>query len=188
MALMVCSALAACGDLLIRHGGHRGAAGFEIEASRWESFRERFEALAAAAGPADPRPELSVDLVLSPPELDYALHRELGRLAPTGPGNEPPLLAVVGATVTRLRATAGGHTQLTLRRERDVLDAIAFGRDDLVGRLAEGDRIDVVGRLTSRTFGGFESLQLEIRDLATAGAAGLPVPAGSPVLAGGGLR
>ena len=142
----------------------------------------------AAAGPADPRPELSVDLVLSPPELDYALHRELGRLAPTGPGNEPPLLAVVGATVTRLRATAGGHTQLTLRRERDVLDAIAFGRDDLVGRLAEGDRIDVVGRLTSRTFGGFESLQLEIRDLATAGAAGLPVPAGSPVLAGGGLR
>ena len=33
----------------------------------------------------------------------------------------------------------------------------------------EGDRVDVVARLTSRTFGGYESLQLDIRDIATAG-------------------
>src|SRR5262249_27648288 len=28
-------ALATCSDLLLRHGGHAGAAGFEIEAERW---------------------------------------------------------------------------------------------------------------------------------------------------------
>jgi hypothetical protein len=33
----------------------------------------------------------------------------------------------------------------------------------------EGDRIDVVARISSRTFGGFESLQLEIRDAAPSG-------------------
>jgi hypothetical protein len=33
----------------------------------------------------------------------------------------------------------------------------------------EGDRIDVVARVGSRTFGGFESLQLEIRDAAPSG-------------------
>ena len=32
----------------IRHGGHAGAAGFEIEASRWAAFRTRFLAIAAA--------------------------------------------------------------------------------------------------------------------------------------------
>ena len=33
----------------------------------------------------------------------------------------------------------------------------------------EGDRLDVVARLTSRSFGGYESLQLDIRDVATSG-------------------
>ena len=57
--------------------------------------------------------------------------------------------------------------QLTLRRDRDVLDGIAFGRSDIAETVHEGDRLDVVARLTSRTFGGFESLQLDIRDVAT---------------------
>ena len=34
--------LAACGDLLLRHGGHAGAAGFEIATDRWDALRERF--------------------------------------------------------------------------------------------------------------------------------------------------
>ena len=76
---------------------------------------------------------------------------------------------MLGLTVTRVRAANGGHSQLTLRRDRDVLDGIAFGRPDIAEVVREGDRLDVVARLTSRTFGGFESLQLDIRDVATAG-------------------
>jgi len=78
-------------------------------------------------------------------------------------------VAVLGLTVTRVRAAAGGHSQLTLRRGLDVLDGIAFGRSDIAEVVREGDRLDVVARLTSRTFGGFESLQLDIRDVATSG-------------------
>ena len=78
-------------------------------------------------------------------------------------------MAVLGLTVTRVRAATGGHTQLTLRRERDVLDGIAFGRSDIAEAVHEGDRLDVVARLTSRRFGGFESLQLDIRDVAPSG-------------------
>ncbi len=90
--------------------------------------------------------------------------------------------------MTRVRAAAGGHTQLTLRRERDVLDGIAFGRSDIAETVHEGDRVDVVARLTSRRFGGFESLQLDIRDVASAGSqpGAVTTPNGTtaPVLAG----
>ena len=158
-----------CGDLFIRYGGHAGAAGFEIATERWEEFRTRFQALAADRVPRDPRVSLAVDLALPASDVDYALHRELAALAPCGPGNPDPLIAVLGLTVTRVRAATGGHSQLTLRRERDVLDGIAFGRADLAETVHEGDRLDVVARLTSRAFGGFESLQLDIRDVATAG-------------------
>ena len=78
-------------------------------------------------------------------------------------------MVVLGMTVTRVRAATGGHSQLTLRRDRDVIDGIAFGRPDLAEVVREGDRLDIVARLVSRQFGGLETLQLEIRDAALAG-------------------
>src|ERR1035437_10293767 len=162
-------ALVKCSDLLIRHGGHEAAAGFDIRADRWPEFQQRFEALAAAetrpAGPA----ELIVDLVLAADSVDYTLVQEIARLAPTGPGNPAPTFAFRGLTVSRVRAASGGHTQLVLRRTRDVIDGIAFRRADLATMLHEGDRIDVVARPSSRRFGGFESIQLEVMDVAAEG-------------------
>jgi single-stranded-DNA-specific exonuclease len=168
--LNMAEALIACADLLVRHGGHEAAAGFDISADRWPEFEARFLAIAAAEARPQGPPELTVDLVLPADSVDYALVREIGLLAPTGPGNPAPLLAVTGLTVSRVRSASGGHTQLVLRRRRDVIDGIAFRRPDLATMLREGDRIDVVARPASRTFGGFESIQLEVLDVAAEGA------------------
>jgi single-stranded-DNA-specific exonuclease len=185
------AALAECDDLFVRHGGHPGAAGFELPTERWESFRERFLALVTDRLPvsSDERPGLRVDLVVPAPEVDYTFLTELRRLDPTGPGNPDPLVAVEGLTVTRIRSATGGHTQLTLRKRLDVVDGIAFGRTDLVGAVGEGDRLDVVARVVTRRFGGYESIQLEIRDVgpaghaarlgATTGSEPQPIPAGA---------
>jgi hypothetical protein len=81
----------------------------------------------------------------------------------------PPLVGFAGLVVVRARVASGGHTQLTLRRGRDVIDGISFGRADLAEQLREGLEIDVVARLTSRTFAGLETLQLDVRDAAVAG-------------------
>jgi len=183
------AALESCADLFTRHGGHAGAAGFELPAERWDAFVARFEALAQAAVPPDPRPALRIDIAIPALDVDYGLHRELAALAPYGPGNPQPLIAVLGLTVMRVRRAGDGHTSLTLRRSRDVLDGIAFGRADIAELVHEGDRIDVVARLGSRRFGGMESLQLEIRDAAPSGshpeAAAILAPGlGEPVVVG----
>ncbi|HEX7490124.1 MAG TPA: single-stranded-DNA-specific exonuclease RecJ [Candidatus Limnocylindrales bacterium] len=180
-AIGLAEALVKCSDLLIRHGGHAAAAGFDIDAERWPEFVRRFEALAVA----EPRPavtaELTVDLVLSADSIDYPLIREMELLAPTGAGNPAPAFAFRGLTVARVRPASGGHTQLVLRRTRDVVDGIAFRRADLATMLHEGDRIDVVARPSSRSFGGFESIQLEIVDVAAEGAQpGLQRPQAAP--------
>jgi single-stranded-DNA-specific exonuclease len=167
--LNLAEALIACGDLLIRHGGHRAAAGFDIAADRWPEFAARFLAIAAAEARPPVSAELTVDLIVPADAVDYELVREIGLLAPTGAGNPPPTVAVTGFRVVRVRSAAGGHTQLVLRRTRDVLDAVAFRRPDLVAMLHEGDRIDVAARAASRRFGGFESIQLEIIDVAAEG-------------------
>ncbi len=168
-SLHLADALAACDDLLIRHGGHAGAAGFEIAADHWPAFRERFLALALAAEPRETEPVLRIDLALDALAVDYGLHAGLARLGPWGVGNTEPLVAVLGLTVTRAREAGGGHTQLVLKRRIDVLDGIAFGWPELATQVVAGDRVDVVARLMSRRFGGVESLQLEIRDVAPSG-------------------
>src|ERR687898_753694 len=112
--------------------------------------------------PPDPVPSLAVDVALRARDVDYALHRDLQRLAPCGTGNPEPLVAILGLTVTRAReAGGGGHTQLVLKRRLDVLDGIAFGWPELAREVTEGALIDVVAQLRSRRFGGIESLQLD---------------------------
>ncbi len=143
------AALTACADLFIRHGGHAGAAGFEIPAERWPEFVTGSGPSPRARRPGRPAPALRVDLAIPALDVDYALHRELAALAPHGPGNPDPLIAVLGLTVTRVRAAGTDHTQLTLKRRLDVLDGIAFGRADIAELVAVGDRIDVVARLTA---------------------------------------
>ncbi|HET9614376.1 MAG TPA: DHHA1 domain-containing protein, partial [Candidatus Limnocylindrales bacterium] len=188
------AALESCSGLFLRHGGHAGAAGFEIEANRWDEFVTTFLAIAAETAPTDPRQTLAVDLALAPLDVDYALQRDLARLAPWGAGNPEPMLLVRGLTVTRVRPATGGHSQLTLRRRLDVLDGIAFGRADLAETVHEGDVVDVVCRLVSRAFGGYESLQLEIRDVATAGVEAVAatdgrraVPSNEPIAVAGAI-
>jgi single-stranded-DNA-specific exonuclease len=162
-------ALIECGDLLDRHGGHAAAAGFDMSVDRWSEFQARFLALAALADLPVGRPELWVDMVLPGTAVDYGLVRELAMLEPAGQGNPVPVLAVTGLRVVRARSAAGGHTQLVLGRARDVLDAVAFRRPDLATMLRAGDLVDVVARATSRSFGGFESIQMEVLDVAAEG-------------------
>ncbi|MBF8291006.1 MAG: Single-stranded-DNA-specific exonuclease RecJ, partial [Chloroflexi bacterium] len=174
--LHLADTLAACADLLLRHGGHAGAAGFEIATDRWPAFRARFLEIAGRADsmgdPAaerDRRPVLALDLALPAVDVDYQLFRELALLAPWGTGNPEPLVAVLNLQVVRAREASGGHTQIVLKRRLDVLDGIAFGWPELAALVQPGDRVDVVARLMTRRFGGVESLQLEIRDVAPAG-------------------
>jgi len=161
------AAFASCSDLFERFGGHPAAAGCHIEEARVDELRSRLDTFVGDRPAADERPSLPIDLVQSAVAADYVLLRELAPLE--GAGDAPPLVGIAGLAVVRTRVANGGHTQLTLRRGREVVDGICFGRTDLAEQLMEGLEIDVVARLASRTFAGLETLQLEVRDVAPSG-------------------
>jgi single-stranded-DNA-specific exonuclease len=163
----IITALTSMADLFERFGGHSAAAGCHMPAANIDAFRRRMGEAAAGFRPIEPTLEL--DLLVDALEVDYRLLAELLRLEPAGVGNPLPLVGIRGLTVARVRRANGGHTQLVVRKGAEVLDGICFGRDDIAEFVTEGDRLDIVARLDSRAFGGFESIQLEVRDLGPPG-------------------
>jgi single-stranded-DNA-specific exonuclease len=162
-------------ELFERYGGHAAAAGCHLAPERYEAFRAAMRAVvvgrpespAAEPSVGPRRRTLALDLAVSAGSVDHLLLADL--LPLDGAGDEPPVLGIAGLSVSRIRLANGGHTQLTLRKGTEVLDAICFGRADLAETIREGDVVDVAARLTSRSFGGYETLQLEVRDVAPAG-------------------
>jgi single-stranded-DNA-specific exonuclease len=168
-----------CADLLERHGGHPAAAGCHIAPGSVAALRERLAGMAAGLPQRDRRPGLTLDLVQSANAADHVLLGELAALDDAAEAS--PLVGFAGLIVVRARLTAGGHTQITLRKGLDVIDGIGFGRADLAGLLVEGQAVDIAAHLGRRTFGGLETIQLEVRDVAPAGhLAGMRMGASSP--------
>jgi single-stranded-DNA-specific exonuclease len=84
--------LEACDDLLRSHGGHARAAGLVVGRGDLDAFRQRvWEILGREEVRAEP-PPLEVDAEVDLSELGPRAVQEMGRLAPFGEGNPPPVL------------------------------------------------------------------------------------------------
>jgi single-stranded-DNA-specific exonuclease len=174
------AALEACADLLVKRGGHAGAAGFSVATSGWQAFADRFASLSRPY-PAGTVPVLgalegtiTVDLVLPAQHLGWALADEIARLAPFGPGHVEPVLAITGLRVADARRVGEGrHLALRMLRGAETFDAIAFRCPEDRSLPEEGSRLDLVGTLERDTFQDQPRLRIRVEDFATADASPL---------------
>lgn len=122
------AALRECDDLLIRHGGHAMAAGLTIAPANVDAFRERLNTIARNRIPPDLlQPELRLDAELALGDLTLERIEELGRIEPTGQGNEPVQLAVrevVLAEEPRRLGKDRQHVKLIVTDGRTKLEAL----------------------------------------------------------------
>jgi single-stranded-DNA-specific exonuclease len=98
------------------------------------------------------------------------LLEDLQRMAPYGPGNPEPMLALPDVRAERAKVLRGGHIRCSLAGERGTrLEAIAWRAEDsdLGRRLLGGDGgLHVAGRLRANDWNGRVGVQLEIEDVA----------------------
>jgi single-stranded-DNA-specific exonuclease len=120
--------LAACGEHLRRYGGHRAAAGVEIDRDRMASFAAALGGYAqeALAG-QQVAPVERVDAVVDGSELGIALAEELQGLAPFGQGNPPVALMLAEASFTGLKPMGEGrHLRFTVNAHGARARGVAF--------------------------------------------------------------
>jgi single-stranded-DNA-specific exonuclease len=158
--------LTACGGHLRRFGGHRAAAGLEIERERVEQFAEAFCAhTEEVLSLADTAPLERVDAVVGCGELDMQLAEELRSLAPFGRGNPGVSLLVADAVFTDLRPMGEGkHVRFTVESGGARSRGVAFGTG---GRLpvAAGEPAEATFTLEINEWNGVTEPRLLLRQV-----------------------
>ncbi len=156
--------LTACAGHLHGFGGHRAAAGLEIERGRLEEFAEAFCAHAEhVLSPADMVPVERVDAVVGCEELGMALAEELQTLAPFGRGNPSVTLLAAEVTFRDVRPMGEGkHARFTVQSRGARARGVAFG---MGGHLpvGEGEAAEATFTLEVNEWNGVTEPRLVLR-------------------------
>lgn len=167
-------ALDACRGHLIRCGGHRAAAGFDILPENLEPFRLALQQYAETTLSDELlEPCVRVDAELPLDALDLRLARELALLEPFGHGNHEPVFVSRGLSVREQRRIASkvpnGTDHLKLRVEhpkmRYGLEALFWRAWPRAEECPPQGAIDACYTVELSHFNGYVNLQLNLQDL-----------------------
>jgi single-stranded-DNA-specific exonuclease len=148
---------------LVRHGGHRAAAGCEVLGSELDAFRAAFTAHAEAVLRAEDLVAAErVDAVVAGDELGVELAEELERLAPFGSAN-PSVSLLVPATRCsdpRTMGDDGRHVRFSVAAGGVRARAVAFG----TATIDCEQPLDATFTLELNEWGGSVEPRLVLRD------------------------
>ena len=159
-------AICACGDLLIKFGGHPMAAGITLKPENIEAFRKRINQYAAEHFPQMPTQTVTLDCKLNPAALSVSMAQSLTQLEPFGNGNPQPVFGLFNMELSNITPVGGGgHLRLTLEKNGAVITAMRFNTkpEELPDHI--GDKIDLAVQLEAREFRGQPSLTVIVRDM-----------------------
>jgi single-stranded-DNA-specific exonuclease len=161
------AALRDCGDHLVRFGGHRAAAGLEIDPGSVDAFREAFVSRAASSlAPSDLTRMETVDAIVSGERLGLETAEELQRLAPFGIGNPGVRLLVPAARMLEVRPMGGGgHARFSVASGPARALGVAFGSTDRSLASHDGAPIDLSVRLEVNQWNGAVEPRVVLNDI-----------------------
>lgn len=159
-------AICACGDLLIKFGGHPMAAGITLKPENIEAFRKRINQYAAEHFPQMPTQTVTLDCKLNPAALSVSMAQSLTQLEPFGNGNPQPVFGLFNMDLSNVTPVGGGgHLRLTLEKNGAVITAMRFNTKPEELPYHIGDKIDLAVQLEAREFRGQPSLTVIVRDM-----------------------
>ena len=159
-------ALTECQGSIEKFGGHSMAVGINVKKDKLQEFKEQLEEIAVQKHIEDIVPILKIDMQVSLDDIDKEMVESLNELEPFGEENKMPLFAIKNLKIDSIRALSEGkHLKLTLKDNKNIINAIGFNLGYLSTEYRIGDKIDVVGNLEINNFNGVDNIQINIKDI-----------------------
>ena len=171
----ITEALDQCTELLVRHGGHKAAAGFTVRNENLDALVAKLQAIALTQlGNLDLRPVLKADCELPLEALGNqsteTLFAYLEKLQPNGMGNPEPVFLAKNLAVKKFKTVGkdGSHLQLTVLDAYGAMhDAIAFRQSQWVQAMPA--RVDLLYALEKDEYYGTPRVKLNVKGIRPAG-------------------
>ncbi len=155
-------AINACGDILLKYGGHELAAGVSVSDDMLDTFRQRINGYAASKRAAVP--SLNIDLRLNPAGMSVDMAFAIKTLEPFGMGNPTPIFGIFGVTLEKITAIGGGkHLKLLCRKNGNAFQSVLFGVTPEQFCFVVGDTIDLAVTLDTNLYQGGYNLSIQIK-------------------------
>ena len=159
-------ALTESNDYIEKFGGHSMAVGISVKKDKFEEFKQKLEQIATERHIEEIVPILKIDAQISLDEINKEMVESLKELEPFGEENKTPLFVFKNLKVDSIRALSEGkHLKLTLKDNKNIVNAIGFNLGALSNDYRIGDRVDVVGNLEINSFNGTQNIQINIKDI-----------------------
>lgn len=164
----ILAALESCAGLLDRFGGHKQAAGLQLDAAKIPALRRAVNDHAAASlTPDDLRPNLSLDGPLAFDALTPRVVSDLMAMAPFGLANPKPVFSAAGIEVVDgPRRLKERHLKMSLRQHGRTFRAIAWNAADKEPVFAPAPGVlEVAYGLEQNEFNGTTYTELRLSDV-----------------------
>ncbi|MHB9130096.1 MAG: single-stranded-DNA-specific exonuclease RecJ [Armatimonadota bacterium] len=163
-------ALDECKHLLHRFGGHRVAAGFELDEANIPTLRDALCGVAdRTMTEEDLLPTLHVDAWVELSEITTAFGRQMEALSPFGMGNPTPVFAAADVVVQQCirRGQDGSHLAISFSPVPGsrAISGMWFRHGDMVEKLHTGDRVDVAFTVDLNCWQGITTARLMVKDI-----------------------
>lgn len=147
-------------DLLIKVGGHPGAAGFSLYSKNIEIFKNRLEK--QIIDMAYTEPCLEIEAEIESREISEELFSKIQKLEPFGQGNKKPVFFSSAKKISAIKKVGDGKH---IRGIADGIDFIGFNMVQFESVLMSGSRVDLAYTLEQNNFNGFQKIQLKLMDV-----------------------
>ena len=155
-----------CQENIEKFGGHSMAIGITMKKQKVEKFYNQFEEIAKREHIENILPIIPIDAKIELEEVNKDMVESLKQLEPFGEGNKRPIFLFRNLKINSIRTLSEGkHLKITVKSNNTIVDAIGFNLGELAEDYRIGDKIDVVGTLEINSYGGMESLQINIKDI-----------------------
>ena len=159
-------ALSQCNEQIDRFGGHSMAVGISVKKDKFEEFKQKLEQIAREKHIEEIVPILKIDAQISLDEISKDMVESLKELEPFGEDNKTPLFVFKNLKIDSIRALSEGkHLKLTIKDNKNIVNAIGFNLGELSNEYKIGDKVDVVGNLEINSFNGVDNIQINIKDI-----------------------
>ena len=159
-------ALSQCDEQIYRFGGHSMAVGISVRKDKFEEFKQKLEQIAKEKHIEEIVPILKIDAQISLDEISKDMVESLKELEPFGEENKTPIFVFKNLKIDSIRALSEGkHLKLTLKDNKNIVNAIGFNLGELSNEYKIGDKVDVVGNLEINSFNGVDNIQINIKDI-----------------------